>query len=59
MPVLYLCGSEDKGAPPAEMQDMARVTPGSQYIEIPKAGHVANINRPDPFNNALAGFLGI
>lgn len=59
MPVLYLCGAEDKGAPPEEMREMARVTPGAKYVEIPKAGHVSNINRPEDFNAALAEFLEI
>lgn len=57
LPVLYLCGGEDKGAPPAEMQEMARVTPGARYVEIPNAGHVANINQPEAFNAAVADFL--
>ncbi len=59
LPVLYLCGSEDKGAPPEEMQEMARVTPGARYVEITSAGHVANINQPEAFNSALADFLGL
>jgi len=59
LPVLYLCGGDDKGAPPAEMQEMARVTPGAKYVEIPDAGHVANINQPAAFNAALAAFLDI
>jgi 3-oxoadipate enol-lactonase len=59
LPVLYICGAEDKGAPPEEMQEMARVTPNARYVEIPDAGHVANINQPDVFNAALADFLEI
>lgn len=59
IPVLYLCGGNDKGAPPAEMQEMARVTPGSRYVEIPNAGHLANLNQPETFNAAVAEFLNI
>lgn len=59
LPVLYICGGEDKGAPPDEMREMARVTPDSRYVEIPKAGHVANINRPEAFNAAVSDFLHI
>lgn len=59
LPVLYLCGGEDKGAPPAEMQDMAKATPGATYVEIPQAGHVSNINQPEAFNAAVAQFLAI
>lgn len=59
LPVLYICGGEDKGAPPLEMQQMARITPGARYFEIPKAGHVANINRPKVFNAAVEEFLEV
>jgi 3-oxoadipate enol-lactonase len=58
-PVLYICGGEDKGAPPEVMQEIAKATPGAAYVEVPRAGHVANINQPDAFNAAVAGFLGI
>ncbi|PQO22081.1 3-oxoadipate enol-lactonase [Rhodobacteraceae bacterium WD3A24] len=57
VPMLYLCGSKDKGAPPEEMQEMAKVTPGARYVEVPDAGHVSNINQPKAFNSALAAFL--
>lgn len=59
LPVPYLCGGQDKGAPPPEMQEMARATPGARYVEIPGAGHVADINPPEAFNAALAGFLDL
>jgi len=59
IPILYLCGGKDKGAPPEEMQEMAKVTPGAQYVEIPDAGHVSNINQPEAFNAALAAFLDL
>lgn len=58
-PVLYLCGGKDKGAPPEEMREMASVTPGAIYVEIPDAGHVANINQPDAFNAALTEFFDL
>lgn len=58
-PVLYVGGSEDKGASPETMRAMADATPGARYIEIPGAAHVANINAPDAFNRILAEFLGL
>jgi len=58
-PVLYIVGSEDKGAPPAEMREMADATPGARFVEIPGAGHLANVNAPAPFNTALIDFLDI
>tara|TARA_B110000503_G_scaffold135631_1_gene216533 strand:- start:304 stop:1098 length:795 start_codon:yes stop_codon:yes gene_type:complete len=59
LPVLYLCGANDKGAPPAEMQEMALATPDGRYVELADAGHVSNINQPKAFNDAIADFLEI
>jgi 3-oxoadipate enol-lactonase len=57
LPVLYLCGAEDQGAPPAIMRTMHAATPGSRYVEIPAAGHIANLEQPALFNAAILGFL--
>ncbi len=57
IPVLFVGGSEDKGAAPQVMQAMADATPGGRYVEIPDAAHVANINQPAAFNQAISGFL--
>jgi len=34
-----------------------REKPGSQLIELPEAGHFANLEQPEAFNRALARFL--
>jgi 3-oxoadipate enol-lactonase len=31
--------------------------PGARYVEIPAAGHLANLERPRAFNAALEAFL--
>ena len=59
IPVLYVGGDKDLGAAPAVMQAMADATPGAEYVQVANAAHVANINRPDAFNAAIAGFLGL
>ena len=59
VPVLYIAGEQDKGAPPAVMRAMAEATPGSRFVEIAGAAHVANLNAPDAFNAAVADFLGL
>ena len=59
LPVLYVVGSDDMGAPPTVMREMADVTPRAEFVEIPDAGHVANINSPAKYNAAIAQFLGI
>ena len=59
LPVLYVVGSEDMGAAPAVMREMAEATPDAGFVELPGAGHVANINVPDAFDAAISPFLGI
>ncbi|MDJ0637325.1 MAG: 3-oxoadipate enol-lactonase [Paracoccaceae bacterium] len=59
IPVLYVGGSEDKGAAPEVMRAMAAATPGGKFHEVPDAAHVANINQPKAFNDAVAGFLDL
>lgn len=59
LPVLYLVGAKDMGAPPAVMQAMAQATPGSAYVEIPEAAHLPNIDNTKDFNAAIGEFLGL
>ncbi|MFT6073306.1 MAG: 3-oxoadipate enol-lactonase [Yoonia sp.] len=59
VPVLYISGTEDLGAPPAEMQAMWISTPGSEYINITDCAHIANLNQSGAFNAALQKFLEI
>ncbi|HSF64737.1 MAG TPA: 3-oxoadipate enol-lactonase [Paracoccaceae bacterium] len=57
VPTLYVCGDQDKGAAPDVMRAMAAATPGAEFVLIPDAAHVANINAPATFNAALRAFL--
>jgi|AntAceMinimDraft_12_1070368.scaffolds.fasta_scaffold01937_4 3-oxoadipate enol-lactonase len=57
VPVLYISGADDLGAPPEAMHAMWLATPGSEYINIPDCAHIANLNRPDAFNRALQKYL--
>lgn len=57
LPVLYISGAQDMGAPPAAMEQMHAATPGSAYMEIAGAGHIANINQPEAFTKAVQDFL--
>ncbi len=56
-PVLYIAGEKDMGAAPTVMQAMADATPGATYVEIARAAHIANLNRPEAFTAAVLGFL--
>lgn len=57
VPVLVLAAELDGNAPPAMMRKMAGYIPGARYVELERAGHLANVEKPDEFNAALGAFL--
>ncbi len=54
-PVLFLAGGKDATAP--AMRQMQSQLAGSRFVEIPGAGHICNVERPDLFNRAIDDFL--
>jgi len=56
-PVLVICGDEDHGAPPENTRQMHAMISGSRFRVIEQAGHIANIEQPDIFNETVAAFL--
>ncbi|MRD46792.1 alpha/beta fold hydrolase [Caenimonas koreensis DSM 17982] len=59
VPTLVLAGEFDKVAPPAVMKKMADAIPGSTYIELKGAGHLANLEVPDDFDGMVLNFLAL
>jgi 3-oxoadipate enol-lactonase len=57
MPVLLLAGELDPNAPPPVMQGMAQRIEGADYRCLPGVGHLANIEAPQPFVDAVVTFL--
>jgi pimeloyl-ACP methyl ester carboxylesterase len=56
VPTLVLVGAEDQ--PFLKATDyMAAKIPGAEKVVLPGAGHVANIDAPEPFNEVVSGFL--
>jgi 3-oxoadipate enol-lactonase len=55
-PVLFMVGEKD-GVTPAAMRKMHEALPGSRYVELPGAGHISNLDRPQAFTRAMADFL--
>lgn len=55
-PVLYICGEKD-GNNTAVMRAMKDELPASKYVELPGAGHISNMDRPEQFSQALREFL--
>lgn len=56
-PTLVIAGSDDPITTPADCQELAEAIPGAQFVEIPGAGHLSNLDNPDAFNQALGEFL--
>ena len=59
VPMLYVVGSDDLGAPADNMRAMAEATPGAQFVEIAGGAHLPNLDHADAFNAAIAPFLEI
>jgi 3-oxoadipate enol-lactonase len=54
--VLYMTGEKDANNAEA-MKVMQAELPGSQYIVLPGAGHISNMDQPAMFTKALRDFL--
>jgi 3-oxoadipate enol-lactonase len=58
VPTLVIVGEQDALAPPDEARAYAQQIPNSQFVVIPYAGHVSNMEQPEAFLQAVRGFLG-
>lgn len=56
-PTLVVVGQLDRVTPPRMAQEVSRTIPGARYLEIPEAGHVLMIERPEAFTKAVLDFL--
>lgn len=57
VPALVVAGEHDTMTPPALGRAMAAAMPDATFVEIPKAGHVSNLENPADFSGALAELL--
>ena len=57
VPTRFVVGKQDGGAPPDVMRTMHTAVPGSSFVEIDPAGHLANVENPTAFLDALESFL--
>lgn len=57
VPTLVLVGAQDVLTPPAESEAMAAAIAGARLEVVPRAGHLANLERPNAVNAALRAFL--
>lgn len=56
LPVLLVSGQHDGQRPQTMAADAARIQ-GARLVVIPDAGHLPNIENPEPFNKAVGAFL--
>lgn len=56
-PTLIVVGEEDVITPPSAAEEMQALIAGSSLVRIPDCGHLASLEQPDAFNDALARFL--
>jgi len=57
VPALAIGAEGDKAAPPENARAIAAGIPGCRLAIIPHAGHMANLENPGAFNDALLEFL--
>jgi len=57
VPTLVVVGEHDAITPPAGAREMAAAIPDTMLVEVPGAGHLANLEEPAAFNGALTTFL--
>jgi 3-oxoadipate enol-lactonase len=54
---MVLCGAEDRVTPPTLSLVLTRLIPGARCEVIERAGHLANLDRPDEFNTVVGAFV--
>ncbi|MEO8135946.1 MAG: alpha/beta fold hydrolase [Betaproteobacteria bacterium] len=57
VPALVLAASDDAQAPPAVMEKMASRINGAEFAVLPDCGHLANLEQPVLFADAVLEFL--
>jgi pimeloyl-ACP methyl ester carboxylesterase len=56
VPTLLIWGELDARSPLSVAQDFEQAIPDAQLVVIPNAGHMSNLERPGPFNDAVREF---
>ena len=57
VPVLLICGEEDKLTPPDVMMSMADKIHNAEFVVIAKAGHMTPVEQPKEVNKHIRDFL--
>jgi 3-oxoadipate enol-lactonase len=59
VPTLIVVGAEDGLTPPSDARAMHAAIAGSQLVELPGAGHLANMEASEAFNAAVDNLLNL
>jgi pimeloyl-ACP methyl ester carboxylesterase len=59
IPTLIVVGAEDGLTPPSDARAMHAAIAGSQLVELPGAGHLANLEASEAFNIAVDNLLNL
>lgn len=54
---LAIAGAEDPATPPQKLEEVVAAIPGARLEVVPRAAHLANIERPEDFNRPLLEHL--
>jgi pimeloyl-ACP methyl ester carboxylesterase len=54
---LVIVGTADEAAPPADARALHALLPDAELVELPGAGHLANLEQPDRFETLVLAFL--
>ena len=57
VPTLVLVGEEDTVTPPDLSRELADMIAGAELHTLAGAGHLANLERPNDFNDAVQTFI--
>ena len=58
VPTLVITGAEDEMIPVEESRRIASGIPGAQLVIVPGAGHLANLEQPEPFGDLTVRWTG-
>jgi pimeloyl-ACP methyl ester carboxylesterase len=56
-PTLIMCGTVDRVTPPHHSAAIAAVVPAAEFVDVPGAGHLLMLDRPDVVNDRLDALL--
>jgi 3-oxoadipate enol-lactonase len=55
-PTLVICGEQDGGTPPSMAKIIHEGIKGSEYVLLPEAAHLSNMEQPEKFTAAVEAF---